>query len=59
MRPFAKSLSYRMIYRQHKRADAVNVILGDSVMKRVPERQSKVSAKLLGPYLAVDKVHGI
>ena len=47
-----------MSSQQHKRASPVNIQVGDSVMVRVPERQSKLAPKFVGPRLVVKQLTG-
>jgi len=47
-----------MIYRQHQQAHPISIMVGDTVMKCVPERHSKLSAKFNGPFVVVDKLLG-
>ncbi len=43
---------------QHKRATPVTLQVGDFVMVRVPERESKLSSKFLGPRSVIQKLEG-
>jgi len=43
---------------QHRRSSPVKFQMGDSVMVRVPERSSKLSAKFVGPRLIVNQLQG-
>ncbi|RUM30633.1 MAG: hypothetical protein DSY32_02035 [Aquifex sp.] len=43
---------------QHKRSSPVNIKVGDSVMVRVPERNSKLSPKFVGPRLVMKQLQG-
>ncbi len=43
---------------QHKRATAVTLQVGDFVMVRVPERESKLSPKFLGPRSVIHNLEG-
>ena len=47
-----------MIKRQHSRASPVTFAVGDTVMKRSPERSSKLSPKFTGPFQIIEKLHG-
>ena len=46
-----KASREEMIRKQHSQAKLVNLAVGDSVMKRCPERQCKLSPKFSGPYI--------
>ena len=37
--------------KQHAQAKLIDIAVGDTVMKRCPERQCKLSAKFSGPYV--------
>ncbi len=43
---------------QLRRSSPVTIEVGNSVMVRVPERSSKLSAKFVGPRLVVKQLHG-
>ncbi len=45
-----------MMHRQHQRAHGFIIDIGDSVMKNLPERQSKIAPKFSGPYFVLEKV---
>ncbi len=47
-----------MIAKQHKRAEEAIINPGDSVMVRLPERNSKLSPKFVGPRLVIRKLYG-
>ena len=47
-----------MTEKQHKKATPVTFKVGDTVMVKVPERRSKLSAKFVGPRLIVTKLQG-
>ena len=47
-----------IIYRQHKQAHPIFIMVGDTIMKAVPDRHSKLSTKFTGPFLVVEKFHG-
>ena len=47
-----------MTEEQHKRASPVNIRVGESVMVKVPERNSKLSPKFVGPRLVVKQLQG-
>ena len=42
-----------MIHKQHAQAKLITIAVGDSVMKRCPDRQSKLSPKFSGPYTVI------
>ena len=44
-----------IIAKQHRRARPLSLQVGDSVMKRVPERGSKLDPKFEGPFIIVGK----
>lgn len=44
----------QVIYRQHKHAYPISIMVGDTAMKSVPELDSKLSNKFVGPFLVVD-----
>ena len=44
--------------KQHKNAVLVTIKVGDTVMVRLPERNSKLSPKFVGPRLVVRQLHG-
>ena len=47
-----------MSSKQHKKASPVTLQVGDTVMVKVPERHSKLSAKFIGPRLIVTRLQG-
>ncbi len=47
-----------MTQRQHQRAHGTTIEIGDSVMKNLPGRQSKIAPKFSGPHLVLEKVQG-
>ena len=47
-----------MCAQQHKRADPVTLQVGDSVMLRVPDRESKLSPKFQGPRYITQRLDG-
>ncbi len=53
-----KVMREEMTQRQHLHATPVILDVGDSVMKRSPERSCKLSPKFMGPFLVTAKLHG-
>ncbi len=53
-----KASREEMTHRQHLHATPIILDVGDSVMKRSPERSCKLSPKFMGPFLVTAKVHG-
>ncbi len=47
-----------MTQRQHLQATPIILDVGDSVMKRSPERSCKLAPKFMGPFLVTAKLHG-
>ncbi len=47
-----------MLRKQHSQATPVHLDVGDSVMKRAPDRSCKLTAKFSGPFLLTAKLHG-
>ncbi len=47
-----------MTQRQHLHATSITLDVGDSVMKRSPERSCKLAPKFMGPFLVTNKIHG-
>ena len=47
-----------MSSQQHRRSSPVSLQVGDTVMVRVPERNSKLSPKFVGPRLVVKQLQG-
>ena len=47
-----------MMLQQHKRATPVAIKVGDTVMVQVPNRESKLAPKFVGPRLVVREGHG-
>ncbi len=47
-----------MTQRQHLHATSITLDVGDSVMKRSPERSCKLAPKLMGPFLVTARLHG-
>ena len=47
-----------MSSQQHKRSSPVTLNVGNTMMVRVPERNSKLSPKFVDPRLIVEKVQG-
>ncbi len=46
-----------MIQKQHAQATPVTIQVGDSVMKRAPDRSCKLSPKFSGPFLVTTRCH--
>ncbi len=46
-----------MTQRQHLHATPITLDVGDSVMKRSPERSCKLAPKFMGPFLVTAKLH--
>ncbi len=44
--------------RQHLHATPITLNVGDSVMKRSPQRSCKLAPKFMGPFLVTAKLHG-
>ncbi len=53
-----KSPREEMTQRQHLHATPITLNVGDSVMKRSPERCCKLAPKFRGPFLVTAKLHG-
>ncbi len=53
-----KASKEEMIQRQHLHPTPITLAVGDSVMKRSPERSCKLALKFMGPYLVTAKLHG-
>ncbi len=47
-----------MLRKQHSQATPVHLDVGDSVMKRAPDRYCKLTPKFSGPFLLTTKLHG-
>ncbi len=47
-----------ILHKQHSQATPVHLDIGDSVMKRAPDRSCKLTPKLSGPFLSTAKLHG-
>lgn len=45
-----------MAIQQHRRSSPVNIRVGESVMVQVPDRQSKLAPKFVGPRLVVNQI---
>ncbi len=45
-----------MLWNQHSQATPVHLDVGDSVMKRAPDRSCKITLKFLGPFLLTAKL---
>ncbi len=46
-----------MLARQHSKATAVSIAVGDTVFKAAPERQVKLTPKFTGPYIVKEQLH--
>ncbi len=53
-----KTSREEMTQRQHLHATPITLDVGDSVMKRSPERSCKLAPKFIGPFLVTAKLHG-
>ncbi len=53
-----KASREEMTQRQHLHATPIILDVGDSVMKRSPERSCKLAPKFMGPFLVTAKLHG-
>ncbi len=53
-----KASREEMLRKQHSQATPVNLDVGDSVMKRAPDRSCKLTPKFSGPFLLTAKLHG-
>ncbi len=53
-----KALREEMTQKQHVHATPIILDVGDSVMKRFPERSCKVAPEFMGPFLVTAKLHG-
>ncbi len=53
-----KATKAEMAINQHKRATPVSIKQRDNVMIQHPERKSKLSPKIIGPYRVVRYVYG-
>lgn len=47
-----------IIYRQHWHANPISIMVGDTIMKSVPERHFNLSTKFTGPFLVTDMLRG-
>ena len=47
----------QMSTQQHRRSSPVNIQVGESVMVKVPERNSKLAPKFVGPRLVVKRIN--
>ncbi len=47
-----------MLRKQHSQATPVRLNVGDSVMKRAPDRSCKLTPRFSGPFLLTAKLHG-
>ncbi len=47
-----------MLRKQHSQAKPVNIDVGDSVMKRTPDRSCKLTPNFTGPYLVTARLYG-
>ncbi len=52
-----KASREEMLCKQHSQATPVHLDVGDSAMKRAPDRSCKLTPKFLGPYLLTAKLH--
>ncbi len=46
-----------MLARQHSKATAVSIAVGDAVFKVAPERQVKLTPKFSGPFMVKERLH--
>ncbi len=53
-----KASREEMLRKQHSQATPVTLKVGDSVMKRAPDRSCKLTPKFTGPFLVTAKLHG-
>ncbi len=53
-----KASREEMLRKQHSQATPVTLAVGDSIMKRAPDRASKLSPKFTGLFLLITKFHG-
>ncbi len=53
-----KASREEMLRKQHSQATPLHYDVGDSVMKRAPDRSCKLTPKFSGPYLLTAKLHG-
>ncbi len=53
-----KASREEMLRKQHSQATPVHLDVGDSVMKRAPDRSCKLTPKFLGPYFFTAKLNG-
>ncbi len=47
-----------MLRKQHSQTTPLHLDIGDSVMKRAPDRSCKLTPKFSGPFLLTAKLHG-
>ncbi len=52
-----KASREEMLHKQHAQATPVTIQVGDSVMKRAPDRSCKLSPKFSGPFLVTSRCH--